>query len=393
MKIALVCTGLGRVRRGFESFTESLFHQLREACPQLDVVLFKSAGEVEDRQRVIHNWHRNDAPARWLRPDRALRVETRSFALCLFPELLARGFDLVHYNELTFGSALWHLRRFSGGRYRLLYCNGAPSPPSHYHHRCDMVQNLSPPMHEAALAFGIDPGRLALLPYGVDNQQFRPASASQRERARRALAVPASAFVVLCVAAIKREHKRINYLIEQVGLLSDRAWLVVAGEQTADTRGLARLAQERLPGRWQFLSHPYGDMSQLYAAADAFVLPSLSEGLGLALLEAMACGLPVLCHNSPLFRWVTTSSAARLLDMTVAGTLVRELRQILKIGLAKCEGGRNRAAVLERFAWPVLLPRYLELYRRTCMPAWCNDPRSGGPARAGNGKLGSRAHQ
>ena len=57
----------------------------------------------------------------------------------------------------------------------------------------------------------------------------------------RELAIPQDAFVVLSVAAIKREHKRIDYLVEEVSRTND-AWLVVAGQTTAETDYLKRRA-------------------------------------------------------------------------------------------------------------------------------------------------------
>jgi hypothetical protein len=137
MKIALACTGLGRVVRGFESFTESLFHALRTYAPNIDVALFQGGSNKAERRIVVRNLHRADIPARWFSSYQANLLEQRSFALFLYPKLRQGGYDLVHYNELVMGSALYHLRSHLGGRFKLLYCNGAPSPAIHYLHRSD----------------------------------------------------------------------------------------------------------------------------------------------------------------------------------------------------------------------------------------------------------------
>jgi glycosyltransferase involved in cell wall biosynthesis len=128
MKIALVSTGLGRVLRGFESFTESLFQALRKDTPDIHVTLFQGGGRSGDHRVVVPNFHRYSAPARWLGYAKGNLLEKRSFALALYPILRWGHYDIVHYNELTMGSALYHLRRLFGGKYKLLYCNGAPSP-------------------------------------------------------------------------------------------------------------------------------------------------------------------------------------------------------------------------------------------------------------------------
>jgi hypothetical protein len=126
MKVALVSTGLGRVLRGFESFTESLFYALQQYAPKIDVILFKGGGESGERRVVLPNFHQADFPARLFDPLTASHWETRSFALALYPRLRLGGYEVVHYNELSMGSALFHLRRLCGGKFKLLYCNGAP---------------------------------------------------------------------------------------------------------------------------------------------------------------------------------------------------------------------------------------------------------------------------
>jgi hypothetical protein len=99
MKIALVSTGLGRVLRGFESFTESLFQALRKQAPHIDVTLFQGGGKSGERRIVIPNFHRYDIPARWFDHERGDLLEKRSFALALYPFLRLCHYDIVHRSE------------------------------------------------------------------------------------------------------------------------------------------------------------------------------------------------------------------------------------------------------------------------------------------------------
>lgn len=96
-------------------------------------------------------------------------------------------------------------------------------------------------------------------------------------------------------------RKGYHVLIEALAPLADRDWrLAVAGAKDrnpATTLALEELAAERgLQGRMSFLGPVDGaQLEQLYAAADLFVMPSLFEGYGMALAEAMARGLPIVC--------------------------------------------------------------------------------------------------
>jgi glycosyltransferase involved in cell wall biosynthesis len=360
MRVALVCTGLGRILRGFESFTESLFQALRAHAPEFDVALFQGGGKSGERRHVVPNFHRYDLPARWMGYDKGNMLEKRSFALALYPFLRGGKFDIVHYNELVMGNTLYHLRRFLGGNYKLLYCGGSTWFPAHYGHRCDYAQLLTAPMYEDALAFGIPEARVFLIPYGLDVKQFSPCSRAERASVRAELRIPDNARVVLTVANLDRETKRIDYLIHELSKLDQPVWLLAAGQKTPDTPGLEQEADHFLAGRWRFVSWPQRRVHLLYGAADMFVLPSLVEAFGRVIIEALLTGLPTIVHDGPIFKWVAEGSLAETIDMSVEGRLTDAL-------IRHFQGKTNdnsRDIVVNRFGWKRLLPQYIDMYER-----------------------------
>ncbi len=357
MKIALVSTGLGRVLRGFESFTLSLFENLNSRNPGFEITLFQGGGEAGERRVVIPNLYR-DLTKRRLGKYRAGLLEQRSFALSLYPLLRKGKFDLVHYNELCMGSALYHLRRIFGGSFKLLYCNGAPSPPVHYHHRCDYAQMLTAPMHEEALSFGISPIRLFFVPYGVDSHRFSPAVRVFRAETRKQLGIPQEATVVLTVAALSRTHKRIDHVMRELSAVPGNLWFLAAGQRTEETDSLEREADHLLPSRWKFVSWPHPQVHRLFGASDAFVLGSLTEGLPISSIEAMLSGLPLVLHNAPLFRWAAEGASVWHVDMSQPGELRQAFQRALKGYAPKLE------APIKRFSWDSLIPEYVRMYER-----------------------------
>jgi 1,2-diacylglycerol 3-alpha-glucosyltransferase len=361
MKVALVCTGLGRVYRGFESFTVSLFQTLMDYAPHIDVTLFQGGGMARKRCVIVPNFHREDIPARWFDSYAANLIEQRSFALFLFPILLWGKYDIVHYNELVMGSALFHLRRYFGGRFKLLYINGAPSPPIHYHQRCDFAQMLTRPAYEEAREFGLSEDRLFLIPYGVDAHRFSPETQSVRSVIRHELRIPEEVKVVLTVGALKREHKRIDYLIREISKMEESIWLLAAGQRTDETQSLEKEAAHLLPGRWSFVSWPYGKVHLLYGAADVFVLASLTEAFGLVTVESMLSGLPTIIHQNAVNRWIADGTSVRLINMAVDG----ELRKVLEKLLHDRSASSSREKARERFSWERLIPSYLEMYKKS----------------------------
>jgi 1,2-diacylglycerol 3-alpha-glucosyltransferase len=371
MRIALACTGLGRVRRGFESFTESLFQALRLRYPEVEVTLFQASGRREKGRVNVPNLHRADIPLRWLDELKALHWETRSFATALYPLLRLGHYDVVHYNELTMGSALFHLRRLFGGRFKLLYCNGAPSPPIHYYNRCDFAQLLTEPQYQEATAFGMHDDRLFQIPYGIDSTLFNPDRKSNRIALRKEIGVPDDVRLIVSVAAIKREHKRIDYLLTEASSLPD-VWVVVAGQPTDDTPYLEQLAEKLMPGRWRFVSWPQERIADLYGAADVFALCSLTEAFGLVTIEAMLSEVPAIVHNGPVFGWLTEGTSARRIDMSVPGKLSSAIIEVLRNSgspdqIDALRGSRQ--TVSRRFSWDSLAVKYLDMYSATIAPA------------------------
>ena len=358
MKVALVSTGLGRVLRGFESFTHSLFQNLRLQAPGLDVTLFQGGGKAGERTVVIPNLYRGWTE-RWLGTYRANHLEQRSFALSLYMLLRKGCFDIIHYNELCMGSALFHLRRTLGGNFKLLYCNGAPSVPVHYNHRCDFAQMLTAPMFEEALSYGIAQERLFFVPYGVDSHRFSPAARSLRAETRIRLGIPQNAVVVLTVAELSRGRKRIDHVIQELSTMPESPWFLAAGQRTKETESLELDANRLLPSRWKFVSWPHEQIHRLFGASDIFVLGSLAEGLPISSIEAMFTGLPLVLHNGPLFRWAAEGSPVWHVDMSKSGELRHAVQEALK-GFQP-----QRDIPLKRFSWDALIPKYIQMYEQT----------------------------
>lgn len=349
--------------RGFESFTESLFQAFKQQAPHLAVTLFQGGGRPGEKHIVVPNLHRYDIPARWFDKYYASLLEQRSFALFLYLLLRRDGYDIVHYNELVMGSALFHLRRLFGGNFKLLYVNGAPSPPLHYYHRCDFAQMITGPMYEEARQFGLAEDRLFLIPYGVDAQRFSPEARSLRKVTRLELGIPEDVPVVLTCAVLNCSHKRIDYVMRETASLDDHIWFVAAGQRTDETSSLEEEATCLLPGRHRFVSWSHSRMPLLYAAADVFVLGSLSEGFGLVTIEAMASGLPVIIHNGPAFLWIAAGSDVRCINMAEAGALTRTLEDVLSNG---CRPD-VRSTAIRRFSWEALIPNYLDMYNKIAL--------------------------
>jgi UDP-glucose:(heptosyl)LPS alpha-1,3-glucosyltransferase len=147
-----------------------------------------------------------------------------------------------------------------------------------------------------------------VIPNGVDADFLSPARRlALRSAARQHFALSAGEFVFLLIGN-DFKNKGLGALLCALNKLPEFQWrLLVVGR---DERALYdRLIREYgITDRVNFLS-PSPDVLQFYAAADAYVGPSLQDSFGMPVLEAMSCGLPVVCSSRAGVSEIVTSGA------------------------------------------------------------------------------------
>jgi UDP-glucose:(heptosyl)LPS alpha-1,3-glucosyltransferase len=131
-----------------------------------------------------------------------------------------------------------------------------------------------------------------VIPNAVDTVAFNSeARLARRSVSRQSMKLDDCDFVVLLIGNDWKK-KGLDQLLRALAIIEIPIQLLVVGK---DDPGLYRsaLRQLGLDGRVRFLA-PSADVLSFYAAADAYVAPSLEDAFGLPILEAMACGLPVI---------------------------------------------------------------------------------------------------
>jgi alpha-1,3-rhamnosyl/mannosyltransferase len=205
--------------------------------------------------------------------------------------------------------------------------------------------------------------KLSIVPLAAD-PCFRCQPPSEVERVRRRYALPAEYLLYL---GSNKPHKNLVRLIDAFSRLAphiSRVVLVIAGAwDVRYPESCQRAEALDLDGSVRFLGPvPDGDLGALYGGATAFVFPSLYEGFGLPVLEAMACGSPVACSDVSSLPEVT-GDAALCFDPTDVEAIAGALHQILTDSRLRADlrsRGLDRAA---RFSWERTARETLDLYR------------------------------
>ncbi len=160
-----------------------------------------------------------------------------------------------------------------------------------YTRTCDGVIAVSQAVRRALLGAGVPAERIEVIPTGVEIPASLP-DAEQRAHARRAWKLSGEDFAVGHMGAFTREKGQ-DVAAEAARLLENRLprlKMILAGDGPLRS-SIASGPRLLLPGH-------VAEPEQLLAALDLFVMPSRSEGWGLAALEAMAFGLPVVASNT-----------------------------------------------------------------------------------------------
>ncbi|MBI5201390.1 MAG: glycosyltransferase family 4 protein [Elusimicrobia bacterium] len=212
---------------------------------------------------------------------------------------------------------------------------------------------------------GLGGARVVIQPNGVDTRAYHPPSAEEKARLRIDLRMPPG----LCFLYVGRlaPEKRLDLFVEELGRALKEApaeaYAVLVGKGDLEPMLREVAMASGLKGRVRFMP-PTPEIMQLYRAADVFVLPSISEGLSNALLEAMASGLAVLASRvGGSAEAIVDGGSGFLFEPQDVATFRARIVQLLKNpGLAEKLGLRGRDDVLARFDLGAVARRYRELY-------------------------------
>lgn len=341
LRIGIASSGLGHVARGIEAWAADLARALADRGQT--VTLFKGGGRPQaPYERVVPCWQREAVRTgrllRWL-PRRgmwrlglgsAYEVEQTSFALRLLGELRTRHIDVLHVQDPQVALLVQGARRFGLVRTRTILAHGTEESLE-FQRKIQYLQHLAPWHLEEARAAGVWKSTWAAIPNFIDTVRYYPGRA---DGLRAELGIPADALVVLTVAAIKRQHKRVDYFLNEAARVVEGhpglpVCFVAAGGWERDTEQLMELGRQLLGDRIRFLVRfPRERMAELYRVADLFVLCSLKEMMPIALLEATASGLPCLVNRHPVVEWMV-GSGGEAIDMAAAGGLAEAVQKLL----------------------------------------------------------------
>jgi len=326
IKVALISAGLGNVSRGFEISAATWFQTLKQN-PKYTFRLFSGGNYPEST--VVTNLSRNGWISSMLRRMNVIkdgcRLEQVSFAFGFILHIIRFKPDVIWLQEISLAQWLLKFRRWFGFSYKIAFCDGAPVG-HHLAKSFDHIIFLHEYARLDALKDAVPDTMISVIPH----VSVMPATYTEKSKAKKHFNIPQDNFVILCVAAWNTHHKRIDYLIEEVALLiktgQNNITLLLCGQPEKEAASLKALAEsKKINAVWKTLSSE--ELAIAYNAADVFVLPSLTEGLGAVLIEAGFHNLPVICHHHDPAKFIFGETYSGLTDLSTIGNLVKKIQK------------------------------------------------------------------
>ena len=289
-----------------------------------------------------------------------MHVECLTFAISLTRQIISEQYDIVHTIDAPLTKLLFHFRNTFGLKFKILHTEGTAVDPEDYT-PSDYIHHMSKDTYDRSLEFGFKSDIQELIPLGIQTDRFKSKATKSELRIKHG--IPEDKFVILCVAALNRYHKRIDYLIDEFETLDENCFLLLDGSLDHGDPDLKDIALNRFGNRCKVGCVPTNDVGELYQMADLKVLPSLYEAFALVVPEALSTGLPVIVHDNPHFNWLVNQKS-NLLDMSKPGNLSRRIKELQSNPGALTQLVSSNSTK-ERWDWNHLKSQYQKLYENT----------------------------
>jgi glycosyltransferase involved in cell wall biosynthesis len=334
MKIAFINIYQGKVERGAETYVSELAKRLSR---NHNVAL------IEGRRTPPQRW-----PIIW-----RLFIDPQGIIILLWtlsklPYILKNKFDIIITLNGGWQAALIRITTWIyGGKLVISGQSGIGF---------DDINNLwcFPDIFVAASTYGqkwakkVNPFvRTVKIPNGVDINKFRP----DGDKITLNLKKP----IILSVGALT-SIKRHDLTIKAMSKLKKGSLLIIGKGELK--KNLTNQARKLIPGRFKIMDYPNAEIDKVYRSADIFVYPTSEyESFGIAMLEAMASGLPVVAGNDPIRKEIIQDSGLAV-DCTNSFDYSQAISKALKT-----DWGSKPRKQAEKFSWEKIAKEYEELLR------------------------------
>jgi glycosyltransferase involved in cell wall biosynthesis len=264
----------------------------------------------------------------------------------------------VHTAWLQSPAHTWRCRKNISGLYQLLYNHYNSCREKKAFLRSQLIIAVSEKVKSELVEIGVPPEKICVILNGVNLQEFAPGNAD-----RVTWNLPEKKSLALFVGDIRSNRKNLDTVLLAL-VNSENLHLAVAGETRNSP--YPEIAQKLgISDRVHFLGY-CRDVADIMKTADFFVFPSRYEACTLALMEALASGLPVITAKSTGGSEVVTSDCGFVLTDSDDYHLLSNYMSLLSEDLSLRQRLRESAnKQAQQYGWDCTVQKYLELFEQT----------------------------
>ncbi len=362
-RVALACSGIGHVNRGYEASVSELFDAV---STRIDAQLYRGKGKSPGKRCLTTIGRRSAIYRVWplsrISSYSRYRNENHSFAMHLIASLIARPVDIVFTPDHCLALLLRRICKILPRKPEVVFSNGAPFENA-FCNRFDAVHQKSFEHYARSQGTPLE-AKSWLIPNGFEAERLRQPDSFSRTEVLAGLNVDPTTTVVLALAAHNIAHKRVGWLLSEFARLDQHQFtLVVAGQPTSDSDELRSLSR-RLNCNAKFVTVPHQEVPGLIWSSDIMTLCSLSEGFPRAVAESMGGGKHIFVHPHDNAKWIVGDNEYCFVDMEQESALADALRQSAdQPDRVASSATKNHQRFLENFTWQKVADAYINMFR------------------------------
>jgi len=356
----LICTGLGIVQRGFETYISDLVEKLSSENHSFVTKLLTGGRYKSDNVKSIQLWciPRNN---NWLNKIFGVKataeLEQVSFFFSLIIHLIFNKPSAIYLGEYKLYCYLFKFRNLFKLNYSLILYTGGQVSPGLFDSNRDFVHHVTDIYYDDLIKIGYPPSHQFILPHfvslaskvHVQNSILKQLNIDKKK-------------IIISIGIVDKTIKRMNLFVEVLANDPSRYFPVILGESTEDTDEIEQMLIENFGKRNYFLGKvERSEIYQYLIESDLFMLLSPKESFGLAALEALSVGLPVICCEYHESKFVL-QDAAYLTNYNDKLLLGRLLNQVICDNSTSRNKDKRIDFVQKNYSWDVLKEKYMDMF-------------------------------
>jgi glycosyltransferase involved in cell wall biosynthesis len=358
--VMMVCTGLGGISRGFETY----MHQLATSFSLLNTLSFHfltlSAYRNDDvtyRHQRLPAISRNNKLLDKFFKD--LHTQFHFEQMTLLPSFLIyiiiKKPKLIYLGEYQLYCYLYKIREIFKLTFSLCLHTGGQAMPGLFDKNRDWVHHITNRFWLDCITAGIPVKRMFLLPHPVGLRQ-----AEHVEKPVLLLKANGKK-VVLCVGSIDEKIKGVLTLAKALANYPEIIFPVFLGEPTADTSELIEYLEQYFGQNYIVTKVNHTELPDWYAYADLLVSASKAESFGLVMLESLMQGTPIICFRWAAAEWVFKEHGNYFIS-TNPKEMGSQIMELINRQDSKEQRICRKQFVEDTYGWETLLHQYERMF-------------------------------